>query len=65
MKQLRIIIQTSDYGTAANIGGPVITEFKTFDVPAPDELVEFMEKNRVKWRYAHFHGAELLDKEST
>ena len=65
MRHLRIIIQTSDYGTAANVGGPVLTKFKTFDVPAPDELVEFMEKNQGKWNYAHIHGAELLDKEST
>lgn len=32
---LRVIVRTDDAGMAANVGGAVHTEFKTFDIEAP------------------------------
>ena len=32
---IRIVIVTADHGAAANIGGPVESSVKTFDVEAP------------------------------
>ena len=33
---LRVIVRTVDCGAAANVGGPVETRFKTFDIDQPD-----------------------------
>ena len=33
---LRIVIQTTDFGEAVNIGGPVVTTLRSFDVDIPD-----------------------------
>jgi hypothetical protein len=38
---IRVIVRLDDIGNAANVGGPVITTFRTFEVSAP-ELVDYM-----------------------
>jgi hypothetical protein len=38
---LRIIVRTDDAGMASNVGGSVLSEFKTFDIDAP-ELEAFL-----------------------
>lgn len=35
MSKIRIIVQQTDASAAANVGGPVCTEYLTFDVEAP------------------------------
>ncbi len=47
---IRIVIQETDFGNAANIGGPVETRIKTFDVELPE-----VEK--------HLHAAEKAKEE--
>lgn len=32
---IRIIVQTDDCGMACNVGGRVVTQFRTFDVELP------------------------------
>lgn len=32
---IRIIVTTVDAGRSANVGGPVVTEIKSFDLSAP------------------------------
>ena len=38
---IRIIVRTDDAGMASNVGGAVLTRFKTFEIQAP-ELEEFL-----------------------
>jgi hypothetical protein len=38
---IRVIVQTCDAGMAANVGGSVMTTYRTFDVEAP-ELEAFL-----------------------
>jgi len=33
---IRIIVVTTDYGDAANVGGPVHVDYRTFEVEAPE-----------------------------
>lgn len=64
---LRIIIRTTDAGTAAHLGGPgtqIDVSFKTFDVSAPD-VEDFLRQ----WNRPGSHidrvviGVEILDDE--
>jgi hypothetical protein len=48
MTAIRLAVIVSDYGVAANIGGNVSTEVRTFSLP--DEIVEYIAKMRAnKW----------------
>lgn len=38
---IRIIVQRTDAGTAAHVGGPVMTTYRTFDIDHP-ALEEFL-----------------------
>jgi hypothetical protein len=38
---LRVIVRTDDAGMPANVGGSVLSEFKTFDIDVP-ELESFL-----------------------
>ena len=46
MALLRIICVDSDHGAAANIGGPVDTKHKTFEVDCPADLAAFLDDER-------------------
>jgi len=62
---LRIIIRTDDASLAANIGGAVETQYRTFDVDLP-EVEEFLsEPKSRKWAYAHRQVVGVEIKEPT
>jgi hypothetical protein len=46
MKRLRIIVRESDIGAAANVGGPVNLQYRTFDIDA-HEVIDYLEFNGV------------------
>lgn len=56
---LRLIVQITDTGDAANIGGPVHTRYRTFDVALPE--VEALLKKRDAWVTRNLVGVELLE----
>ena len=56
---LRIIVRFDDAGMAANVGGSVYTEFKTFDVDAR-EVEEFLAKHNGSLQHAHIVGVEVF-----
>lgn len=62
---IRIIVQTTDTGDAAHIGGPVQVGYKTFDFNLPD-LQQFLEQWHAndkphKWGQAMVVGAEIIE----
>jgi hypothetical protein len=50
---IRIIVQTDDAQMAANVGGHVHTEHRTFDVDLPELEAFLREPHDQKWTYAH------------
>ena len=46
--KLRVICNDVDYGAAANVGGPVCAELKTFEIsgPAVEALAEWLDPKR-------------------
>ena len=70
---IRIICTETDFGDAANIGGPVIVRHKTFDIDAPEveEWLRFPAEELKRLRAAYpsnniwisrfTHGVELID----
>ena len=60
---LRLIFATTDAGRAANCGGPVIVEHKTFDVDLPDVEQWLSEPKTQQWSYIDrcFVGLEVLE----
>lgn len=56
---IRIVVQIADAAMAANVGGPVQTWCKTFDVEAP-ELEAVLRDQSSKYREAHVIGVEVL-----
>ena len=63
---LRIICCDVNCGAAANVGGPVHTAFKTFDVDAPEVeafLLEFVGKGGYTERSVT--GVEILPPDTT
>ena len=66
---IRVIVQTCDAGMAANVGGSVNEEFRTFDIEAPAleaHLREYVDaKKRGETTYWHRNavGVELLPEE--
>lgn len=59
---IRIIVRNDDAGMAANVGGPVHSTFKSFDVSLPELEVHLREPTREKWTYTERRviGIELL-----
>lgn len=51
-KTLRLIVTTNDYAEAANIGGPAVITYRTFDVPCPEELTAFLSRPETDHRYS-------------
>lgn len=59
---IRLIARSADRGAAANVGGPVDTEYKTFDVDLP-EVEAWLLKNSGKYLWSEIVGAEIIKKE--
>ena len=63
---LRLIIQTTDFGEAANVGGPVITRLRTIDVELPEvekHLREFDDakaNGKTVWSNRQLIGVEVI-----
>lgn len=57
---IRIIVRTVDIGSAINVGGPVDTKFKTFDVSLP-ELEEYLER-RSQYESKEVIGVDVVGK---
>lgn len=60
---LRVICVSVDAGAAANVGGPVHIDHKTFDVPATPELVKWLEVNPRSYISRSIQGVELITQE--
>ena len=59
MSKVRIIVQEVDGTAAAHVGGPVYTEFRTFDVKAPG-LVAYMNAPKPQFAHRSIIGVEVL-----
>lgn len=57
---LRIIARDDDAGMAANVGGSVLTTFKTFEVALP-EIEEWLRKRQGCYSHAQILGIEIID----
>ena len=57
---LRIVVLIADASMAANVGGPVQTWCKTFDIEAK-ELEQFMLCKDNQYREKHIVGVEVLE----
>ena len=57
--KLRILCTETDFGLAANVGGPVNVNHKTFDLPCSPELEAWL-ADVDKWRARTIHGVEKL-----
>lgn len=64
MAKIRIIVQHTDYGAACHVGGPVSTEYVTFDVEAP-ELVAHMSATVPSHGHRSVVGVEILKPDAT
>ena len=61
---LRVVVQDADRAAAANVGGPVDTSLKTFDIESP-ELEQYLQQPiKDKWNYVHRQviGVEVIVK---
>lgn len=56
---IRIVVQRSEAGMAANVGGPVHTSVKTFDLDAP-EFEAYMRAERGTYEDKMVVGVEIL-----
>jgi hypothetical protein len=59
---LRVVVRTDDGGMAANIGGAVHSEIKTFDVEA-SALEVFLREKMGTYGQRQVVGVELIEKE--
>ena len=57
--RLRIVCVDVDHGRAANVGGPVMTFPKTFDMDAPEELKRWLDYGR-QWHDRFIEHVEIL-----
>ena len=57
---IRIIVRIDDAGMAANVGGSVLTEHKTFDYELP-EVEDFIKKNKGSYTQAQIEGWEIIE----
>lgn len=56
---LRIVLQRVHTGAACNVGGPVTTSVRTFDVDLPE--VEQVMRSEDRWNDVHVVGIEVLE----
>lgn len=56
---LRVVFQRIHTGAACNIGGPVTSSVRTFDVDLP-EVEQFM-RSEDKWNDVNVIGIEVLE----
>ena len=56
---IRLVMRQDDMCHAANAGGPVVTEYKTFDVIAP-EVEAWLTGEGNSYTQRQFVGIELL-----
>jgi len=57
---LRIIVRTDNADMAANVGGAVLSEFKTFEVSAP-EIEAFLRQRMSGLSHRQVVGVEVTD----
>lgn len=62
---IRFIVRQVDFGSAANVGGPVHQKYVTFDgnVVALENYLSFADKNgrQVEYTVRELIGAEVID----
>ena len=56
---IRIIVRTDNAGMAANVGGSVLTEMRTFDVDVP-EVDAFLRERLDTYQHRQVIGIEVL-----
>lgn len=56
---IRLVMRQDDMGHAANAGGPIVTEYKTFDVDIP-QLELWLRENGGIYMQRQLAGIELL-----
>lgn len=64
MTILRIIVVETDYGVAANIGGPVQVSRRTFDIPCPADFTAYLtglSPDERKWATRFIEGIEFRE----
>lgn len=61
---IRIFVRWDDASMAANVGGPPNSEFKSFDVEAP-ELEAYMNEALHAYTYRSIVGVEVLKPNAT
>jgi hypothetical protein len=42
VRTIRLICTESESGAACNVGGPVVVTYRTFDLPCPPEVAEWL-----------------------
>ena len=56
---LRIIVRTDDANMAANVGGSVLTTYRTFDVELP-EVEQFLLSLESRFEHRQVSGVEIV-----
>jgi hypothetical protein len=57
---IRIIVRHDDAGMASNVGGSVLTKYKTFDISAP-EVENYIKSRTTGYSHAQISGAEIIE----
>ena len=60
---IRIIVRHDNAGMAANVGGQVLTTFKTFDIEAPQIEVELLMAAGNIYAHSQIIGVEVVHEE--
>lgn len=58
---LRLIVQIDDAGMACNVGGAVLTTFKTFDVDLPDVEAALKPGGKNALYHSQIIGSEIIE----
>lgn len=58
---IRLIIRIDDAGMAANVGGAVLTEYRTFDLDAPEIEAALSAAAGKSYTHAQIVGAEVTN----
>jgi len=60
---IRVIVRTVNCANAAHVGGPIDTDYKTFDFDLPELEAFLKEPERKKWTYTtrEVIGVELVN----
>jgi hypothetical protein len=61
---LRIIVRTDDASMACNVDGAVVSDFKTFDVEAPEVEAHIRTMGSNTYRNCHIVGVEIMEPKS-